>query len=300
MEQFDARIKTAYAGFSTPSYRLNAALKLVRLYVRFLNFISQKQAQQKVRDLFFSPIRTKPSSRDEALTKQVKEQKVLSLPSGAEFVSYVWGEGDKTVVLGHGWESRATHLRMIIQGLLEAGYRVVAYDGPGHGQATGSESDIIEFRDMYFALEEAYGPFYAAVGHSLSGLALVNALKKDLPVERAVVIAAPAAFPEVIYKFARILDLSDPLHQSLRSSVEKHFQGDDGIWERFTAYKNVSSIEQPCLVIHDEQDEEVLLVEAECLTEALPNARLVTTKGLGHVKILRSEDVVQKIVEHLA
>lgn len=300
MEHFDDRIKAAYANFSTPSYRVTPALKQIRLFIKVLNFVSPGWARRKVRDWFFSPMRSRTSPRDTALIEQAKEQKILTLPNGVEFVSYVWGKGDKVVALGHGWESRATHSRQIINGLLRAGYKVVAYDGPGHGASSGSQSDILEFRDMFFALEKAYGPLYAAIGHSLSGLALVNALKAELPVERAVIIAAPAAFPEVIYKFSRILDLPESLHQSLRTAVKKHFDTDDGIWDRFTSYKDVSSVRQPCLVIHDEGDEEVLLVEAECLAAALPNADLMTTQDLGHVKILRSKDVTTRIVEHLA
>lgn len=300
MEQFDSKVRDAYENFSTPSYRLNVGLKITRFYLRMLGRISPARTQRKVRDWFFSPMKSKPSSRDLALYGKAVEQRKLALGTGVEFQSYVWGDGDKTVVLGHGWESRATHMRAIIKGMLSSGYRVVAYDAPAHGQSGGTQSDIVEFRDMFFVLEQNYGPFYGAIGHSLGGLALVNALRSGLAVERAVIIAAPVVFSEAIYKFARILDLPEKLHQSLRGSVEQHFDGDTSIWSRFTAYHDVSSVKQSCLVVHDAGDEEVLIIEAECLAQALPRAELMVTEGLGHVKILRSEDVVKRIVGHLA
>ena len=129
---------------------------------------------------------------------------------------------------------------------------------------------------------------------------MVNALKIDFQVERVVIISAPASFPDVIFKFGRILNLSALQHQALRETVQDYFSTDDQVWSRFTAYKSVAAIEQPCLIVHDENDEEVLLVEAECLVEALPNANLLKTQRLGHVKTLRSKAVVQGILQHLA
>lgn len=234
------------------------------------------------------------------MTKRAQVQKTLSLPTGVEFVSYSWGDGDKRVVLAHGWESKAVHFRVFIDALLDAGFQVIAFDAPGHGLANGAQSDIVEFRDILFALEVEYGAFYGAVGHSLGGLALANALKIGLAVDRAVIISAPASFPGVIYKYAKILTLPESLHQSLRESVKRHFATDDSIWDRFTSYKDVDDVSTQTLVIHDEDDQEVLLVESECLAQSLPNASLVKTQGLGHKKIIKSDEVVGHILTHLA
>ena len=48
---------------------------------------------------------------------------------------YEWGRGARTILLVHGWESRGTALRSFVPGLVQAGFRVVAFDGPAHGNS---------------------------------------------------------------------------------------------------------------------------------------------------------------------
>ncbi len=43
-----------------------------------------------------------------------------------------WGEGP-TVLLAHGWSGRGSQMGCFAEPLVDAGYRVVAFDAPGHG-----------------------------------------------------------------------------------------------------------------------------------------------------------------------
>ncbi len=53
------------------------------------------------------------------------------------------------------------------------------------------------------------------------------------------------------------------------------------------------------LVLHDEQDREVPHAEGAAVALAWPNARLVSTTGLGHQRILADPGVVAAAVAHL-
>ena len=53
-------------------------------------------------------------------------------------------------------------------------------------------------------------------------------------------------------------------------------------------------------MIHDQDDREVPLPHGERLAAAWPGARLVTTTGLGHRRILRDPAVLDAVVAELA
>ena len=54
-----------------------------------------------------------------------------------------WGHRGPAVLMVHGWDSRASHLGSFVEALLAAGYQVVAFDGPGHGDSGGHHSNVV-------------------------------------------------------------------------------------------------------------------------------------------------------------
>lgn len=299
MNNFEQQIQLQYNNFKTPAYRVNTPLRMARMYLKLINLINPKKAARTTSNWFFTPLRSKDSPKDQDTIAKAQVRKTLTLHSGRKFEAFCWGEGERKVVIGHGWESKASHFRVFIDQLLAEGFQVVSFDAPGHGHSPGSKSDVIEFGDLLFAVEKEFGKFDAAIGHSLGGLALINAIKRGFEVPKAFIISAPTCFPEVLHKYAKILTLPESLHMSLRESVKSHFSMDDSIWDKFTAYKGLETVKTEAIIIHDEHDEEVLMVEAEALANAWPNAKLVKTQGLGHKKIIKSDDVVNQVVSAL-
>jgi pimeloyl-ACP methyl ester carboxylesterase len=55
----------------------------------------------------------------------------------------------------------------------------------------------------------------------------------------------------------------------------------------------------PVLLVQDREDPDVPYGQAEQVTRAWPEARLVTTAGLGHRAILRDAAVARETVEFL-
>jgi pimeloyl-ACP methyl ester carboxylesterase len=51
----------------------------------------------------------------------------------------------------------------------------------------------------------------------------------------------------------------------------------------------------PLLLVHDRQDAETGWSDSEAIARAWPGARLVTTTGLGHRRILRDPAVVAEV-----
>jgi pimeloyl-ACP methyl ester carboxylesterase len=56
----------------------------------------------------------------------------------------------------------------------------------------------------------------------------------------------------------------------------------------------------PLLLVHDRQDAETGWSDSAAIARSWPHARLVTTSGLGHRRILRAPAVVTEVVEFVA
>ena len=60
------------------------------------------------------------------------------------------------------------------------------------------------------------------------------------------------------------------------------------------------SMKAQLLVVHDEGDAEVGRVHADAVAAAWPGARRLTTRGLGHYRIMRDPQVVEQVVAFIA
>ena len=67
-------------------------------------------------------------------------------------------------------------------------------------------------------------------------------------------------------------------------------------WDEFDIPALAAAQSGPLLVIHDRGDAEVPWSDGAAIAAAWPGARLVTTEGLGHRRILKDEGVVDLAV----
>src|SRR5687768_7183372 len=80
--------------------------------------------------LFMTPSRPALPADEQAFLDTGRHERVES-PVGS-LATWSWGEG-RTVLLVHGWGSRASRYRTLVPALLAAGFRAVAMESPGHG-----------------------------------------------------------------------------------------------------------------------------------------------------------------------
>lgn len=238
--------------------------------------------------LFFSPTRyTRPAWEAEILGRG----RWLRFPfRGGELPAWSWGEGP-TVVLAHGWAGRGSQLGKLVDPLVATGHRVVTFDGPGHGDAAGGSASIADIAEAIEALLETLGGARAIVGHSMGGFAARMAAR-NAPVERLVLVASPweaAAYPRA---FPRRLGLGEAAAARFVRRIEARLGGpiDALSGDRF-----VFGPAMELLVVHDEDDREVPFTDAVRLAAAWEGARLFSTQGLGHRRVLRDPLVTQAV-----
>ena len=158
--------------------------KLIIFTGKFLQLISKRAAVLYAARLFTTPIKHKIPKREIEMDTNSLQQKV-SIPSiQKEVIVYQYGTADKKILLVHGWSGRGTQLVKLADEFIKLGYSTISFDAPAHGKSSGNQSIMTEFIASIMEIERLYGPFEAAIGHSLGGMSLLNAVKDGLKINK--------------------------------------------------------------------------------------------------------------------
>jgi len=221
---------------------------------------------------------------------------------GGELAVMGWGEKPPSelpaVVLVHGWSGRGAQLGRFAAPLVEAGFRVVAFDAPAHGRSSGDRTTIFRIASALGEVNRRCGPFVAAIGHSFGvpviGLALAQG---QLDCARVVAISPPLNARGLVEKFAAGIQAPDAVSKRFGALLEAGFGTD--IWQRVSLEHIAPTLTAKALVIHDEGDNGVPWQEGARVAALWPGAEFVRTAGLGHLRILRDKGVIARAAAFL-
>jgi len=213
-----------------------------------------------------------------------------------------WGTGP-AVYLVHGWGGAGGQLAAYVEPLVATGHRVVLFDAPSHGESGpgregGGRTHGIEFGQALDAVFCRFGPAHAVVAHSLGTISTYLALRLGwVGTERLVLLAPMVEAASLFDAFQRALGFGARTRRAFDRAVDE-FVGVPV--DQFDARLQASYAGPvPTLVVHDTGDPQTPYADAVALAETLPTARLVTTTGLGHRRILRDPAVVRTVVSFL-
>ena len=271
--------------------------KAILFVAKFLQAISSSLTTKFAAKLFTTPIRHKLPKRELHMEHRSVQKSILVPEIQKEIVVYEYGKSDKKILLVHGWSGRGTQLVKIADELLKMGYMTISFDAPAHGKSKGNSSIMIEFIASILEIEKQYGPFEFAIGHSLGGMSVLNAIKQNLQVKKAVIIGSGDIIQDIIDDFICKLQLKPEYGIKLRDHFEAKFGGK---MDDYSAYKAAEKTEIPVLVIHDKDDDDVSVKAAYHIQKHLKQSEIMITEGLGHRKILGDEAVIQKITAFLS
>ncbi len=215
---------------------------------------------------------------------------------GRRLGAWSWGASGPAVLLVHGWEGRGAQLGAFAAPLVAKGFRVVAFDGPGHGASSGNRSSLIEMGAAVLDAARELGPFRGAVAHSFGAAATTLALRDGAPIGRLVYVAPPADLGEFLDRAASAMGLSAEVTGIMRRRIEKRF---DFRWESIAHVRLARTMTAPLLLIHDSDDREIEIENGIRLASHWRGSRLEITSGLGHRRILRDGGVVSRAVAFL-
>jgi len=241
-------------------------------------------------DLFFTPRGRRGSRRITALLSDARRFDVTV--DGQRVAAWAWGDGP-AVYLVHGWAGVGGQLAAFVPPLRAGGFRVVTFDAPGHGASGGRRSSIVHFARALHALVAEAGGAHAVIAHSLGAAAVVRALAQGLDVKRAVFVGPTEGPRDWSERFRAHLGVPPHVMTAMRERSERWL---GARWEDFDVPALARTRSTPLLVFHDRGDAEVPWTDGAAIAGAWPGARLVTTTGLGHRRILRDPQVVSRAV----
>ncbi len=274
--------------FELPKYISNT--------VKFLEFFSGNLALKFALKLFFSPIKFKRPEREDKLYSAARKS-ILKNNLGNDFELMVWGEeNEKSILLVHGWSGRGTQFHKLIEELLKHKWKVISFNAPAHGFSKQKQTSLLEFTYCCLQITNELGPIDFAIGHSLGSGALLNALDQGSNFKKIVSIGTPATIGMVVEDFSKLIGGSPKIASGILKHIENNFKVDvSKISSNYLAEK----YNPEGLILHDAEDADVPVKNAQLLHKSWTNSSLHLSSGLGHRKILNHEDSISRIIAFL-
>ena len=252
---------------------------------------------RKTYQAFFSPSRYEEKSIDREIIEWGNNYRIPF--NGGELAVTTWGNSGPAVLLMHGWGGARAQMTGFVDPLLFAGYRVVAYDQPAHGESDGKMTNLLEIAPTMNLIAKQEEPFHAIIAHSFGTLITSYALVEGnfpLP-SRLVYFGAFNQLLESLPRFQVIAKLPDELMDGFRAMLHENFGHD--VLESITNELLTPRIHIPTLMFHDASDNVTPVEDSRAIARVWKHARYVETEGLGHRGALQSKPIHEQVVKFL-
>ena len=270
--------------------------KSIRFVVWLSQRISNALATKVALYLFFRPQRFKTPVREHQMRDAAEQIKFYASSIQKEIQVYRLNGKKQKVLLLHGWSGRGTQLFSFADELQKQNCEVITFDMPAHGQSPGNKTNVRELAYCIQDINQIFGPFDAAIAHSLGGFALLRGIKDGLPLQSAAIIGSGDSIKGVFYRFSQQLHFSEKITERMITTVEKQFGTK---LETYSSSMSIKEIDIPLLIVHDKDDKEAPYECSITLHDLARNSQLKLTSGLGHHRILRDSKTVQHIIQFL-
>ena len=258
---------------------------------------SESQAiVKKVYQAFFSPGKYEVKSSDQAVLERGTSFRIPF--ECGELAVTTWGDGP-SILLMHGWGGARAQMTGFVDPLLAAGYRVVAYDQPAHGESDGKITNLLEIAPTMDLIAQQQGNFHAIIAHSFGTLitsyALVN--RNFPPPARLVYFGAFNQLLDSLPRFQVLAGLSDEIIAGFREMLYENFGRD--VLDSITNEILAPQISIPGLIFHDTSDNVTPVEDSQAIAKVWKHAKFIETEGLGHRGALQSKSIHEQVVKFL-
>jgi pimeloyl-ACP methyl ester carboxylesterase len=275
---------------------LSWGLRLLRVMVQVINQFFPRLCLPLLSFIFTHPRRKKDINY------------ARNLPDGAQrldvfhkltrLTGWTWGEAGPAVLLVHGWESHVGRMLPLVEPLLERGYRVFAFDAPGHGLSPSAAANVIDVGYAIQSILEQHGPFDSIIAHSFGAAATTIMLAREpqLAPRKLVLLSPMRDLQQQIDIFADIAHLS----VACKTQFEAEIASRVGLPIKMcSTVEAVHSLNISGLVVHDRGDQLIPYSVGVSVAQNWRRAQLISTDHLGHQLALRNPKVIHQILDFL-
>ena len=264
----------------------------LKMTLKNIERISPHTAMRIAAYIFSKPLKFKLPEKERETLSRCNKKLIRVTAINENIMMYEWQNNGAKVLLAHGWSGRGTQLYAIAESLHKIGYHVVSFDAPAHGKSTGNLTNMLQWVASIESLNKRFDGFDVLIGHSLGGMAILKYCEQHSNVKKIVTIGSGDLMRTIFDNYILSVGLQQKTSERMTSYFEKKYalKIDD-----YSPFVVVQKLQIPTLILHDEGDYDVRVDCADNLAKHHPNASIIKTKGLGHRKILRDENVMQQI-----
>lgn len=287
----------ATAGFSERIY-----LQFLRTKFKTLSRLAPATAGRMAFDLFCTPYPKYKKRKAPAIFNHATNLTVV-LKDKTKIKGFEWNAttpNGQTVLIAHGYASFAYKFEHYIMPLLKMGYRVLAFDAPGHGQSEGKHINVVIYQEAIEQIMEQCGPVNHFIGHSLGALTLsMIAEHVDQANERKFVLIAPATKTTTTFdNFFKMMHFNEVTRAAFINEV---LSRTTHTVEYFASDRALANYKGPLLWVHDQEDMVCPYEDLEEFQKKAPNnIAFLITNGLGHNKVYKNAEVMDQIMAFLS
>ncbi len=265
---------------------------------KILCVLSPRLAAAWAIKIFATPIRIPRPDSEKEMFESAKKFKLSNGISAFE-----WGPANAPLVmLIHGWNGRGTQLSPFAKNLIANNFRVVALDGPGHGESpAGPDGMTNPVHYSQFIIDaqrelDASGA-HCVIAHSFGGGCSALAARRGLKTKSLVLVASPAFNERVVDFFANGIGIDEKTKvlfiKRIISLTKMHPKEINiGLIGR--------ELNLPLLIVHDRNDSAVDYQSATSIKDLWPGSKLLTTEGLGHRRIMKDQKVLKEVSDFIS
>ncbi len=254
--------------------------------------------------------RSVPADPGELTPPRPFEQGQTTEPSRPHATCPTWTiPGDRpdgpAAIFCHGWgESRQAVLQRL-DALLPHCSRVIAWDMPGHGEASPGRARMgtTEHRTLLALLDEQADEQPSSPGVLLVGFSFGGGICLRAAIERpgrviGVIAEAPYRLPWTPARFV-MASAGYPHRLSLRPALflAGLLLDDNPLWRGFDRAALASRLGCPLLVLHAVGDEMCPIADGRAIAAAAPVARLIEFDGVGHTSLWLDATARERAIE---
>src|SRR5688500_10115883 len=257
----------------------------------------QQGILKKIYHAFFSPSRYEVKPMDREVIEWGNNYRIPF--EGGELAITTWGSNGPSVLLMHGWGGARAQMTGFVDPLLFAGYRVVAFDQPAHGESDGKTTNLLEIAPTLNLIAQREGPFHAVLAHSFGTLITSYALVEQNfpPPARLVYFGAFTLLLASLPRFQVLAGLPDEIMDGFRAMLYENFG--QGVLEAITNEALTPRIDIPALMFHDVTDNVTPIEDSRLIARVWKRAQFIETEGLGHRGALQSRSIHEQVVRFL-
>jgi len=275
-------------GIAVPSW--------LKQFLRLVEGLSPELGMRVAAHIFSKPLKFKLPEKERKALKHCQSEGIKIQEINETIRCFEWKNKGKKVLLAHGWSGRGTQLYAIAESLHKNGYHVISFDAPAHGKSTGKITNMLQWGAAIKSLNNRYGPFDIYIGHSLGSMAILKYCEGDIHVKKIITIGSGDQMRTIFDNFIMSVGLKPRTSKRMKAYFEEKYNININEYDASHVVRNQHI---PTLIIHDEDDQDIDVSCAKSIHDQHPNASLIITKGLGHRRILRDQNVIQKIVSFI-